>query len=235
MIEFMGELRGLARAEAQAARRRVARSARPRAVGEEQGPGPVEGHAAEGAVRDRADPRARARDPRRAVERPRSDQRRGAARGRRRDPRGRAAPCCSRRTRWSRPRRSCDAVCIIARGKKVLDGRLQRHQARVGGRGPDRARRSPTTRRGRRREAAARRRGARRRAPAAARRRASPTARSCSPTGVDAAAAARGAASSADVGAAPVRGRRADAAPDLRREGRAPTAAVAERRPEEAS
>ena len=61
MIAFMGELRGLRAREAQRARRRVARAARARRSGRKNKvAGPVEGHAAEGAVRDRADPRARA-------------------------------------------------------------------------------------------------------------------------------------------------------------------------------
>ena len=68
-------------------RREVARAPRPRQVDRQQGPGPVEGHAAEGAVRSGAAPRARDPDPRRAVERPRSDQRRRAARDGVRDPR----------------------------------------------------------------------------------------------------------------------------------------------------
>jgi ABC-2 type transport system ATP-binding protein len=89
MIEFIGELRGLP-ARNRSGAPQVARPARTAAVGEEPDPGPLEGHAAEGAVRDRADPRAGAPDPRRAMERPRPDQRRGAARGGRRDPRGRA-------------------------------------------------------------------------------------------------------------------------------------------------
>ena len=114
----------------------------------------------------------------------------------------------------------CDAVCIIARGKKVLDGKLARHQARRRpAEGVDRARASPTTPRGRRPQAAL-----------ARSRRSSPSERPPRPgehadcevelaDGVDAAAAARRAGRRGRR-AAPVRGRRADAAPDLRRQGR---------------
>ena len=78
---FMGELRGLTGRDARAPRRHAGSSGSASAEWRQQPrPGPVEGHAAEGAVRRHADPRARAGDPRRAVERPRSDQRRRPAR-----------------------------------------------------------------------------------------------------------------------------------------------------------
>ena len=112
----------------------------------------------------------------------------------------------------------CDAVCIIARGKKVLDGNLARHQARVG----------------RRRAGLARLRGRARQAHAPTapsrtarwsrssaqrgrvRRRRSEIARSSSPTG-----SRRNSCSNALVASrrrvAALRGRGADATSDLRR------------------
>ena len=143
MIEFMGELRGLTRAEARKRGDAWLDRLGLGAVDEEQGAGPVEGHAAEGAVRDRADPRAGARDPRRAVERPRSDQRRGAARRRRRDPRAGRTVLFSTH-QMEQAEKIVDAVCIIARGKKVLDGKLRDIKRSWRPQRLDRARLTPT-------------------------------------------------------------------------------------------
>ncbi len=159
MIVFMGELRGLSSAEAQAARDRLARAARARPVAQEQGPGPVQGHAAEGAVRDRADPRARAGDPRRAVERPRPDQRRRPARGGRGDPRGRPhgavldppdgagrARSATRCASSPAARRCSTATCSSIKRAAAADGLVALALRRRGGEAGAREGRSPTRR-----------------------------------------------------------------------------------------
>ena len=107
MIEFMGELRGLTRAEAkQRARRRGSSGSASAQWAKNKVQDLSKGMQQKVQFATALIHEPELRDPRRAVERPRSDQRRGAARGRRGDPRRAAAPCCSRRTRWSRPRRS---------------------------------------------------------------------------------------------------------------------------------
>ena len=78
-----------------------------------------------------AAPRPGARDPRRAVQRARSDQRAGAQ-GHGGRAQARRATVIFSTHLMDTAERLCDAVCIIARGKKVLDGPIEEVRAEHG-------------------------------------------------------------------------------------------------------
>ena len=160
-----------------------------------------------------------ARDPRRAVERPRSDQRRGAARGRRRDPQPgphRAVLDAPHGAGREDLRRACASSRAARRSSTAS---CKRHQARVGRRG--RGSRSAFADEASQGEGRRPARRSRARRPSSG-RRARASIADCEVELADGVTPQQLLArcSTHDVGAAPVRGRRADAAPDLRRQGR---------------
>ena len=76
--------------------------------------------------------RSRPRDPRRAVQRTRSDQRAGAQGRRRSSSSARGKTVIFSTHVMDNAEKMCDSVCIIARGEKVLDGTRRRREASSG-------------------------------------------------------------------------------------------------------
>ncbi len=120
-LAYYGELKGLSRHDATTTALALLEAFELRDVGEQAGPGAVQGHAAEAAALHRAHRRAAAAHPRRAVQRPRPAQR-AAARGRARRRRAAGTTVLLSTHQMNKVEQQCDRALMINRGHMVLYG-----------------------------------------------------------------------------------------------------------------